>query len=167
MSLSVIKWVVKRMQTTQRKHLRRWTGVERKSTFKWQHHWSDAEWYQRSKEKDGKRSWGVYTDTAYIHVYTWRLTSFAVIENPQQLMVPLCSGRLVVVKEQGRIRIGGCPLSDLYHHSSCGEGDGRSAMAIDWVFSGSWSSRRFIRKRKQGMGIRGNCFCFWCMIREQ
>ena len=56
----------------------------------------------------------VYTDTVYIHVCTWRLTSFAVIENPQQLMVPLNSGRLVVVKEQGRIRIGGCPLSDLY-----------------------------------------------------
>ena len=34
-------------------------------------------------------------------------------------MVPLCSGRLVVVKEQGRMRIGGCPLSDLYHHSMC------------------------------------------------
>ena len=60
----------------------------------------------------------MYTDTAYIPVYTQCLTSFAVIENPQQLMVPLCSGRLVVVKEQGRIRIGGCPLSDLYHHST-------------------------------------------------
>ena len=61
---------------------------------------------------------GIYTDTAYIQVYTQCLTSFAVIENPQQLMVPLCSGRLVVVKEQGRMRIGGCPLSDLYQYSS-------------------------------------------------
>ena len=33
-------------------------------------------------------------------------------------MVLLCSGRLVVVKEQGRMRIGGCPLSDLYQYSN-------------------------------------------------
>ena len=39
---------------------------------------------------------------------------------------------------------------------------------IDWVFSGSWTSRRFVRERRnKGMGIRRNRFCFWCMIREQ
>ena len=39
---------------------------------------------------------------------------------------------------------------------------------IDWVFSGSWTSRRFVRERRnKGMGIRGNGFCLWWLIREQ
>ena len=73
---------------------------------------------------------GIYTDTAYIQVYTQCLTSFAVIENPQQLMVPLCSGRLVVVKEQGRMRIGGCPLRDLYQYSIITRCDMKSVCSL-------------------------------------
>ena len=39
---------------------------------------------------------------------------------------------------------------------------------FDWVFSGSWASRRFVREKgNKGMGIRRTCFRVWWLIREQ